>query len=42
MRNPYHYFVDDKTSVENAYRSFNNDIETVNNIIRNAKFNINK
>lgn len=42
MTNPYNYFVDDKTSVENAYCSFNDDIETVNNIIRNAKFNINK
>ncbi|MCJ7453892.1 MAG: hypothetical protein MUP48_00245, partial [Wolbachia endosymbiont of Homalodisca vitripennis] len=44
MGSPYKYLdiTDDVSSVENVYRSFNNDIETVNNIIRNAKFNINK
>ncbi|MGL9759022.1 MAG: hypothetical protein ACR5LA_09640 [Wolbachia sp.] len=42
--NPYNYLdtTGDVSSVQNAYRSFNNDIETVNNIIRNTKFNINK
>ncbi|WP_264336997.1 hypothetical protein [Wolbachia endosymbiont (group B) of Chorthippus brunneus] len=44
MGSPYKYLdtTDDVSSVENVYRSFNNDIETVNNIIRNVKFNINK
>ncbi|WP_425383445.1 hypothetical protein [Wolbachia endosymbiont (group A) of Melieria omissa] len=42
--NPYNYLdtTDDVSFVQNVYRSFNDDIETVNNIIRNAKFNINK
>ncbi|AGJ98517.1 hypothetical protein wNo_00570 [Wolbachia endosymbiont of Drosophila simulans wNo] len=42
--NPYNYLdtTGDVSSVQNAYHSFNNDIETVNNIIRNTKFNINK
>ncbi|WP_353281818.1 hypothetical protein [Wolbachia endosymbiont (group B) of Horisme vitalbata] len=42
MTNPYNYLdtTDDVYFLQNVYRSFNDDIETVNNIIRNAKFNI--